>query len=162
MTVRTFKQTGQSYGSVPTTIVAKIGGVVVFDGAISTLDQPPPILGDSSAVYVDLFGWENTVDFSGTQEMEITVANNPLYLSQTLANYNWNAGIATGAASFGTFYLLNDVTDPLSNVVINGIPQTISPEIRDLSINGQWHWVIPAGTTFVATVNVSQGFEPAP
>ena len=66
MTTRTFKQRGQAYGSSPVTISAKIDGVEVFNGSVSTLDEPVQTTGfnPDEPYGTDLFTWTNDLDFA--------------------------------------------------------------------------------------------------
>ena len=156
MTVRTFKQQGQSYGSTPTSIVAKIDGVEVYNGVVSTLDIPPPLSPNSVDNNVDLFTWEAplpttweaAVNSNSEQLMEITVLGNNLYLGKTWANHS--------GSDPEEFYSKidpdeNGIIDPLTNVIINGEPQIIN---RRPGSDGQWRWTIPAGATFTASVDL--------
>ena len=159
MTTRTFKQTGQAYGSTPATITATINGTVVFSGPISTLNTPVPDR-PSTVSSSDIFTWTNTVDYAGTQSYSISVTGSQLLLTDTLADYC----IANESSVFSSFYNANIgsviVSDPLTNVDINGASIQRDPELTNLS--GQWYWLIPAGSTFTATLNVSAGALPPP
>lgn len=160
MTTRTFKQFGQAYGSTPATITATINGTVVFSGEIPTIDSPLPGLPDLSITGTELFTWTNTVDFSGTQSFSISVANSPLLLTYTSADYC----SANNVSQFQSFYsYIQDginISDPFSNTAIDGVAVQRGPDSTDLS--GQWYWIIPAGSTFTATLNVNAGVEPPP
>lgn len=158
MTTRTFKQMGQAYGSTPCAITATINGVIVFSGEIPTLDIPFPILPNTAISTVDLFTWNNTVDFSGTQSFSISVANAPLLLTNTQAD----CVLANNTTAFSSFYSYDNngvtVVDPFTNVAIDGVVMQKSPDYSTMT--GQWYWSIPAGSTFSATLNVSAGVEP--
>ena len=162
MTIRTFQQFGQAFGSTPATITASINGTVVFSGEIPTLDTPlPPFPSFPSFTGVNIFTWTNTVDFSGAQSFSISVENSQLLLGKTLADHV----IANNLAQFsGRFYSYDIdgvlVRDPFTNVTIDGVAQQRGPDNSELS--GQWQWLIPAGTTFTATFNVNAGIEPPP
>jgi len=161
MTTRNFIQCGQAYGSVPASITATIDGTVVFSGPISTLDTPVPIQPDPSVdVLPTIFTWTNTVAFSGTQSYSITVSGSPLLLSFTGADHC----VSNNVAEFGTIYVYDadgvTVADPLANVAIDDVAQTRGPDNTELS--GQWQWLIPAGSTLTATLNVNAGVEPTP
>jgi hypothetical protein len=164
MTTRTFKQCGQAYGSTPASITATIDSTVVFSGPVSTLDQPLPILPElpESSANVSLptlFTWTNTVDFAGTQSFSITVTGSQLLLDFTAANYPPRTD--SDSARFASFYFqtVNGVTvsDPFTNVAIDGVAMQRGPDNSELS--GQWQWLIPAGSTFTATFNVNAGQE---
>ena len=158
MTTRTFKQLGQAYGSTPATITATVNSTVVFSGQIPTIDAPLPILPDLSFTGTELFTWTNTVDFAGTQSFSISVANSPLLLTNTSADYC----IANNSSEFLYFYsYIQDginILDPFSNTAIDGVAVQRGPDLTDLL--GQWYWIIPVGSTFTATLNVNAGVEP--
>jgi hypothetical protein len=168
MTTRTLKQQGQGYGNQPVTVIAKINGAVVYSGEIPTVDQPVPAFPNQEVIIdQDLFTWESTVDFSGTQNLEITVTSGTVILTDTLANYVFTPNpnlppdsIPGGASVFDVFYSIeNDgvvISDPFTNVVIDSVAQ--SP-IRDSGLNGQWYWKIGSGSVFSTTVNIDAGFE---
>ena len=157
MTTRTFKQFGQAYGATPAVITATIGGTVVFSGEVATVDAPWPSLPNVEITGTELYTWTNTVEFAGTQSFSLSVANSPLLLADTLADY-----IANNSAQFGSFYSYQDsgttISDPFSNVAIDGVIMQKSPEYSELL--GQWYWQIPAGSTFTATLNISAGNVP--
>jgi hypothetical protein len=162
MTTRNFIQCGQAYGSTPASITVTIDGTVVFSGPISTLDTPVPTLPDLSIKALPtIFTWTNTVAFSGTQSYSIAVTGSPLLLGATLADHC----VANNVAEFGSFYTYEIVgagvvADPLANVAIDDVARTRGPDNTELS--GQWQWLIPAGSTLTATLNVNAGVEPTP
>ena len=106
-----------------------------------------------------LFTWTNTVDFAGTQSFSITVTGSQLLLDFTAANYPPRTD--SDSARFASFYFqtVNGVTvsDPFTNVAIDGVAMQRGPDNSELS--GQWQWLIPAGSTFTATFNVNAGQE---
>jgi hypothetical protein len=159
MTTRNFKQCGQAYGSTPASITATLDGTVVFSGSATTLNTPLPGFPDSSDnVFPTLFTWTNTVDFVGTQSYSITVTGSPLLLDYTAADYCSRSNVAR----FSSFYFQTidgiTVADPFTNVTIDGVAQTRGPD--NSTLTGQWQWLIPAGSTFTATLNVDAGYEP--
>lgn len=170
MTVRTFQQYGQGFGSEPVGLIAKINGVVVFEGTTTALDEPLPLQPDvADDFHSVLFSWENTVDFAGTAEMEITITGpGTVILTKTVANYTLanNNNPPLGPDSFLPFYHYTEegqtVIDPMSNPQVNGLaiardrdPETESP------LTGQWWYTLPTGAVFTATVNVLAGKDPA-
>jgi hypothetical protein len=181
MTTRTFKQLGQGYGSVPTSIVVTLDGTEIFSGPISTLDQPLPTFPDSGNSYgIEIFSWTDEVTFAGSKSLSISVSGSPLLLTDTQANYILIPNpdysppdpknpttepvvpefISGGANVYGTFYFetIDTVTysDPFTDEAIDGTAQSGPP---DPSLPGQWYWKIPAGSTFTATVNIQPGVE---
>lgn len=161
MTTRNFIQRGQAYGPTTASITASIDGTVVFSGPISTVDTPMPTRPDlSTDPMPTIFTWTNTVAFAGTQSYSISVTGSPLLLSSSSAD---NC-VANNISSFLTFYTYEidgvTVADPLTNVAIDGVAMQRGPDNSTLS--GQWEWVIPAGSTLTATLNVNAGVEPPP
>ena len=157
MTTRNFKQCGQAYGAIPASITATIDGTVVFSGLISTLDTPIPTRPNASIDSLPtIFTWTNTVEFSGTQPYSIAVTGSPLLLDFTGADHC----VANNVAQFQVPYIYETdgvrVADPLTNVAIDGVAQQRDP----ITLTGQWQWLIPAGSTFTATLNVNAGVEP--
>ena len=157
MTTRIFKQTGQAYGAIPASITATIDGTVVYTGSVPNLNTPVPSL-PSNVITPEIFTWTNTVAFAGTQSYSIAVTGSPLLLDFTGADYC----IANNVSQFSNFYTYEiggvTVADPLTNVVIDGVAMQRGPDNSTLS--GQWQWLIPAGSTLTATLNVNAGVEP--
>lgn len=157
--MRTFKQTGLSYGSEPTMIVAKVDGVVVYEGPVATVDAPIPFNSDTVS-NEDLFSWTSAIDFVGTQALEITVVNNTLILGVTFANYvgsgTQEAPVNGTDTAFGIQTTNDDgFNDPFSNVTINNVPQIIERDDNP-SFKGQWNWTISAGKTFRCDFNIKK------
>lgn len=160
MTTRTFIQRGKAYGAVPCTIIAKINNTVVYEGPVTTVDESLPTEPHTQA-NTDLFSWTGTVDFQGTQTMEITVTGSVLVLTTTVANYNSLQN--PGADHYGAFFY--EVVDgikyqrPLANIKIGGVDQ---PVVHDETAPGQGHWNIRPGQVFTADVRVNAGFDFTP
>jgi len=151
MTDRTFRQYAQAYGSGPAQIECEIDGIVVYNGSVQALDQPFPNLPNIELqISTVAWSWQGNADFSGTQQLSITVSGSPLLLANTLAN-----NPAGNLEIFLPFYSIEqsgvEYTDPLTDETLDGIPLT-GP--YDPAIPGQWWWQIPAGSTFTATMHV--------
>ena len=158
MTTRNFKQLGQAYGSTPASITATIDGTVVYSGTIPTFDTPIPSRPDVSTDSVTtLFTWTNTVEFAGTQSYSIAVTGSPLLLCFIEADYCIPNAIANFNIPYTYDYNGVTIADPLTNVAIDGVPQTRGP---DNTLVGPWHWLIPAGSILTATLNVNAGCVP--
>ena len=154
MSTRTFKQYGLAYGSSPTTITAKIDGVEVFSGQVTTVDQPLPTFPNPNFnIENTLFSWTKDSSFSGTTIMEISVQGSPVLLAPTLANYSVDSPENQDIFSPFYRYEVDGViySDPLSNESING---TSVFRGREENLTGQWYWLVSAGSTFTATINV--------
>lgn len=172
MTIRTFKQQGQAYGWQPVTVIAKIDGNEIFNAMIEALDQPPvalPVTGPFDSR--DLFTWENSTDFQGSQEIEISVTGGTLILSDTVANYvrkpdpvtEWRVVLGGGGPDYyDNFYRYQaspdqTIFDPYSNVTINDVSAL---QQRNGVLVGQWFWKLNSGDVFKATLNVLAGVMP--
>lgn len=159
MTTRNFKQSGQGHGSIPTSIIATIDGTVVFSGPVTTVNVPWSDRGNTSVNNLPtIFTWTNTVEFAGAQSFSIAVTGSQLVLGPTEADHI----LANSISEFNSFYFQTidgvTVVDPLTNVAIDGVAQQRGPNNSTLS--GQWQWLIPAGSTLTATLNVNAGVEP--
>jgi hypothetical protein len=167
MTVRTFKQYGQGFGVEPVGIIAKINGTVVFEGTVEAINEPvSSLFGENKEFNNVLFSWENTVDFSGTSDLEIVVTGpGAIVLSKTVANYVSDIDIYPGPDSFSGFYHFteNDIKifDPLSDPKIDGGDVSRPRELdSNAPLTGQWHYAVMSDSTFTATVNIFAGVEP--
>jgi hypothetical protein len=167
MTIRTFKQLGQGYGTSPLIVTASINNAVVYQGEIPTVDQPVPSWDSPGNEGEQLFSWELDTEFAGTVEMSFSVTGDGvLALSDTLANYvgipNPDPDLVTkkplningGPDVFGSFYQVTMpeyvLGDPFTNVKINDVIQ----EIQRGTLYGQWMWTLTAPATFSCTVNI--------
>jgi hypothetical protein len=166
MTVRTFKQYGQGFGTDPVSIIAKINDVIVFEGDIPTVDEslpPQPDLNDSFENV--LFSWENTVDFAGIANVEITVGGTgTLILTDTVANYI-TGNIETSTDVYGSFYSYNDdevvISDPFTNPEINGVDVVrVRDWVPTVPLSGQWWYTVGGESTFTGTLNIDAGILP--
>jgi hypothetical protein len=87
-------------------------------------------------------------------------------ISQTVPSTTIQGGIVTNipgnatafAGCFAGTELENgiEVSDPRSNVTINGVDQTPLNPLRD-TLTGTWTWVVPQGSTIGYNLNVSLG-----
>lgn len=158
MTIRTFKQRGQAYGSSPVTIVATIDDVEVFNGVIPTTDSPYQLTGfdpdaDWATLGDELFSWTDDANFTGTKTLEISVSGGYLVLMNTIANYPFLT--ADNAENQWSFVYTNTVdgvlhTNPWSNMTING--QLQNP---NTGVPGQTYWLLPPGSVMSCTVNIT-------
>lgn len=178
MTTRTFKQLGQAFGPDPVTVIAKIDGVVVFNGTVTALDEPFPVFPDSNTLFNgELFTWTEDTAFAGERNLEIAVSGGTVLLTDTMANFA-PAGLVTdppsvivsNETSFYSFYVFEEngtnVFDPFTNIEIDGAPKSTSHTVAPGQIGwhapmpGQWYWRIPSGSVFTATVNIQAGTAP--
>jgi hypothetical protein len=191
MTTRTFQQRGQAYATGPVIVAASINGVEVFNGSVPVLNSLVPSTPEEIQPLVApvLFSWSEDVNFEGTRSMHITVSGGSLLLKNTYANYGLAfdgnpvtryAGLTGGPELFVPFFAFNAdlppdpcctdvecanrptlISDPLSNVSINGVLQTSAHVnmIDGTVLAGQNCWHIPDGAQFIATVNIFAGAE---
>lgn len=152
MTDRTFKQHALAFGTTPTEVVYQINGNTVFNGPVTTVDQPVPPL--PNTVYkVDniAWTWTNDATFDGTQSISIAVTGSTLLLAQSTAN-----NPAGNAEIFGSFYTVEvdgvTYSDPFTEETIDGVA-LLGP--YDPAFPSQWWWRIPSGSTFTATMHVT-------
>jgi hypothetical protein len=176
MTTRTFKQRGLGYGVEPLTIVAKINGVVAYEGPVTTVDEPLPSGPETEADWeknVPLFEWTNTVDFEGTAEVEISViGNGALMISRTVANYTPEVAknsegqnvISSSPDKYLSYFSMvtEDIVDadPYVDSTVDGVAVE---RIRDLNpdnlLTGQWFYTLHGGSTFAGTLRIQPGME---
>jgi hypothetical protein len=180
MTIRTFKQFGQAYGSSPVQIIAKIDGTEVFNGTVTALDQPVPIMPLETTIESQvLFTWTADLAFEGTKAVEITAIGGTIILTEASVNYGtagmeqkpdlaYQTPISTGPDVFQQLIYSEILVDKtgarprtgivnpnyLYDVAINGIPL-----IQDTSsgLAGQWTWVIYNGKVLTGSINVIEG-----
>lgn len=153
---RLFKQNGQGYGASPVNIIAKIDGNVVFSGEVQTFDEPVPVPFDPAYDYgVGMVTWPMDVFFNGTTTLEIQVTgpqSSVLLLTDTEAQEQPIID-SNGYTNFIYFEANTKMSDPLSDVKIDGLP--VIGQLRPLDENGQWYWIIPAGSTLTANLSVN-------
>lgn len=175
MTIRTFRQLGQGYGTAPVNITAKINGSVVFTGDVSTSSEsPPPLPNFGIDLGVPVFSWTNPeVTFAGTALMEVTVNNSIqddclFYLTDTYANYltirepDDTLVHYLGPDYYGGFYYQNIEDpqgewvsgDPQTEVEIDGWPVEPHP-VR--TYPGQYYWQLLPQQTLTCVVNIQAG-----
>jgi hypothetical protein len=169
MTVRTFKQCGQGFGSEPIGIVAKINDIIVFEGTVPAIDEPLPVQPDNDDQFTTvLFSWENTVDFAGTESMEITVIGpGTLFLTDTIANYvvSKDNTPPPGPDVYKEFYNYTEdeiiISDPFIDPAVNGTAIVRNRHLGTAEqLTGQWWYTLYTGAIFTTTVNITAGTEP--
>lgn len=162
MYTRTFKQYGIAYGTQPVEITAKVDNVVVYQGPVTTLNQPYPQLPDLNySVDNELFSWTKLVNFEGPSVIEITVGNGAeLLVAQLVANYTMLPGPTPGTViSSGPDYTGIGPWQNYGDTYINGVLQDAKP-IDHTDLPGAWWWRLPPGSTFVENITVVQGRLP--
>lgn len=174
MTNRTVQIMGLGIGSDPATVVATVNGSQIFSGTVETIDEPFPSLPSTEVAntLVSLFTFDIPMDFSNNLPMTVTVANNPVIFGPIKANYsnvanidgNVTTFVSSGPTRFLNIYKPGNtevITDSRSNVTIDGIAQTITPEQRGTLV-GTWWWTIYPGSTLSYDLLVTAGLEPPP
>jgi hypothetical protein len=177
MTTRTFQQRGLGYAAEPLSIIAKINGIVAYEGPVTTVDEPLPSSPETPEDWeknVVLFSWTNTVDFEGTAAVEISVVGNgTLMISRSLANYSPKLStnpegqpivVSSGPDEYlGFFYeTINGVVygDPFVDPTVDGVEVD---RVRDLDpdapLVGQWFYTINGGSVFTGTLRIQSGLE---
>ena len=154
MTLRTFKQFAQGFGTEPCEVTVQLDGNTIFSGSVATVDQPLPMLPNGSIDSTNLgWHWQHDVTFYGTKTLSVAVTGSSLILAETLANNPYS--YANAEVFYGQYStVVDDVTyyDPFTDESIDGVPQA-GPYRPD--IPGQWWWHVPPGSTFTATLHVT-------
>lgn len=161
---RMFKQLAQGYGTGTLSATVQLDGQVIFDGPVPTIDALPPGPTANVVLGVDCWHWQEDINYQGSKTLTIVVAGSGmLQLNQTMALANVEVPDSWVAVynELITTPLGDDIlSDPLSNVTIDGVLQTRSPEFP---LNGQWSYNIFGGQTFTATFTVNiTGNKPNP
>lgn len=183
MTIRTFKQLGQAYGSSPVQIIAKIDGIEVFNGVVSALDEPVPMMPTATPIESQvLFTWTTDVAFEGTKAVEITAVGGTILLTEAFVNYStasmeqkselsYPTPVSSGPDGYYPLFgaeILADKTGSaarstnilklnyMSDVAINGIPLIQDTES---GLDGQWVWAISNGKVLTGSINVVEGVD---
>jgi hypothetical protein len=159
---RTMNFYGYAYGSTPVSLLATINGVTVFNGAVSTINQPLPAPNVDITDAPVLFSVADAtglfpVDFAGAYPMSIEVTGgNGIVVQNTYCNYmTGNTADFTDCYN-GTPSNSEGTPDSRSSVTIDGITQ-VPPAPASL---GQWTWIIPTGSTLACAFNTSLGWSP--
>lgn len=168
LTVRTFRQDGQGYNATPVTIIAKIDGVQTFEGEVSTLIEPYPIMPQLNVDFgVPMFTWDEPLTkISGQIAIEITVTNGTLLVSDTYSNVS---GAIPPSPTPSEVPIITDYdfeklvlwqyadqvwhADSLTDVEIDGVSQP-RPTTGSTTTMGQWYWQVNEGSVFTANINL--------
>ena len=150
---RIFKQLGEGYGSSAVSITAQIDGNTVYSGTVPTINAPVPGVEPGVQLGVECFSWSEPVaNFSGSRSFSISVSGGGSFqLNATLAQSN-----VANLDAYGLVYTqtVGNVvySDPLTNVMIDGVPYT---RPTDPSLTGQNGWNISSGSVLTATLNIN-------
>jgi len=155
MTTRTFKQYGVAFGSSTANITAKINDVVIYEGPVTTLDESFPSLPDQNYTIDNvLFSWTADVNFSGSQDLEITT-DGLLLLGVLNRNYTPILNDVGNIISSGPDQFVSFQSTSFGNTYINESLQSVTHG----DLPGMWWWTIPADGTFVENFTVDPGKE---
>lgn len=158
MTNRTIRFYGQGFGPTAVEISVTASGSQVFNGPVSTLDQPLVPLPwplDQSEI---LFSFEVPIEFQGTMPIEITVnSGSGILLEKMSINYvPLITNVSSGAQGFE---FDSDAKIPnllaASHFSLDGNPTTnlVCPTRPD----GYWTLPLAVGNTFAATLKIDAG-----
>jgi hypothetical protein len=169
MTTRTVQFYGQGYSTpaaegltlTPCTIVATVGGNVVFSGNIPTLESSD-ILREPDEQVV-LFTCEIPLVTTGnayTIPVSLALTGDDIFLEQIEANYCNYSGNTTGPTGF--LGLFNG--EARSNVVVtNATFYNPPPDPRPPGTEGTWGWEVETASgqtsTMTFDMNVTPGLE---
>jgi len=170
MTVRKFKQMGESYGTQPVLVVATLDGIESCRRYTDPVAAQLPVFPDHQVHGADLFEWTDAKTWAGVKTMTITVSGGIYLLTDTLATHGLYRDLSSptypppllpgGPDRFCMPFttVIDGVTfkDPLTEVTINGVVQTRE---RSSNTTGQWYWVIPDGGMFSCTINIQPGVD---
>jgi hypothetical protein len=167
MTTRTFRQLGIAFGAAPATIIAKINDVIVYQGPVTTLNEPVPAL-PNPGYTVDnvLFTWTNDVTYEGPVKVEIQVdADSDILVAEIDANYtpipnpayvdaNTTPTVSTVMSS-GPDGFIDLPASQIGDVYVQGELQTID----HTNLPGQWWWELTIPDDIVINATITPGLE---
>jgi len=156
MTTRTFRQLGIAFGSQTANITAKINNVVVYQGPVTTLNTPFPVLPNLEYTVTNvLFSWTNDVTYTGPAVVEIQVdADSDLLVAEISANYtpirdpaNVQSIISSGPDGF-----VDLPVSQIGNIYVDG---ALRPVDHTNPLIGQYWWelVVPDTIEINATID---------
>ena len=158
MTNRTIRVYGQGFGPTEVEISVTANGSQVFNGPVSTVDQPLVPLQWPLEQSEILFSMEVPVEFQGTMPIEITVNSGSGILLQKMSiNYvRLPNNVSSGAQGF-EFDSDGKIKDLLaaSDLTLNGNPAP--PLVCPPGLDGNWTLPLTVGSTFAGTVYIDPG-----
>jgi hypothetical protein len=159
MTTRTFRQLGIAFGSQTANITAKINNVVVYQGPVTTLNQPFPVLPNLDYTVTNvLFSWTNDVTYTGPAIVEIQVdADSDLLVAEISANYtpfrdpaNVQSIISSGPDGF-----IDLPVSQIGNIYVDG---SLRPVDHTNPLVGQYWWELIVPDTIEINATIKPGF----
>lgn len=157
MTTRTVKMFGLAYGSNATNITVTFDGNTIYNGTVTTADQPVPTLPnlELTPTTVELCNFEIPMELSGSVPMTCAVSNGTVIFAQINANYcaiaNVEPAVGRGPDVFDN---IDGSGDARSNVFIDGVAQAIN---HDETLTGTWWFTVPAGSTLTYNLDIVAG-----
>jgi hypothetical protein len=167
MTTRTIQCLGYGFGDTPATIVAKINGITVFDGAITTAPLTELPSGNPFDQWannvVSLYTFNSTVGTATSFPTTIEVTNGILLLGNYVANY---ASVPapppkTENISSGPDIFVGLTGETRENVTIDSVAQNYHPP-GSVDETGTWWWLVNTGSTIAFNVLVDAGQDVIP
>lgn len=149
MAQRNFLQQGAAYGSTGASVVVTIDGQQIFAGPVPTINAPLPVQ-PGSDIDDTLCQWTLPADFNGAALFTLTVSGSPVVIADSLADRQGMTDVSVLQPLDYTQTIDGiTVTDPFTNVTIDGQSQT-----RSSTLTGQWYWLVNPGQTFTADLNI--------
>lgn len=161
MTTRTFRQMGIGFGSQPANITAKINNVVVYQGSVTTLDQPFPVLPNVDYTVTNvLFSWTDDITYNGPTVIEIQAdADSEVLVGEINANYtvipdpaNAQSYISSGPDGFVDLPVAQ-----IGNIYVGGSLQTVD---HTAPLSGQYWWELTAPAAIEINTTIKRGLAP--
>lgn len=89
MAIRTIQMLGKSFGATPSMVVATFDGNQIFNGTVTTVDQPVWSLPNPELIPQQdlLFTFDVDTELNGQIPMTVTVSNGTVIFGSVLANY---------------------------------------------------------------------------
>lgn len=151
MQQRTFRQFAQGFGAVPAQAVVTIDGDTVFNGAVDTINQPPPPLPNGETTIDNVaWSWQGDTLYQGARAITVAVTGSPVILAMTLANTPYADLSIWGQLSSQKINGLH-FPDPFTDVKLNGVSVAAVFDPQQL---GQRWWRVEPGSIWSATMNI--------
>ena len=166
MTTRTTQCFGYGFGNTPATIVAKINGVTVFEGEISTAPLADLPAGNPYEQWannvVSLYTFTTTVGTAESLPTTIEVTNGTLLLGQYNSNYSAvPTDIPDEFTSSGPDVYIVLPGEVREGVTIDGVAQNYHPA-GSTTLLGTWWWQVGTGSTIAFNALIDAGLDVTP
>ena len=158
MTTRTFRQLGIGFGPETANITAKINDVVVYQGPVTTLNQPFPVLPNLDYTVTNvLFSWTADVTYAGPAVVNIQVdANSDLLVAEISANYTAikNPANVQSIISSGPDAFIDLPITQIGNIYVDG---ALRPVDHTNPLVGQYWWELVVPDTIEINATIEPG-----